>query len=234
MPYYVFAIGGTGARCLESLLYLCAMGRGPEKLHPIIVDPDSGNGNLNRTKELLINYKDIRDKIINPTPGSLFYTDVIYKETDLGPDILDDMPNYYNPNEGLTEGKNTLSHFIGYNTELAETDARYLAELFYGNDEMDMDMKQGYRGIPSIGSILMTNIQDANIWKVITSRLIADPNSKVFIFASVFGGTGASGYPVISKLIKNQAPKARVGGALLLPYFRLPDPQNLIEHREAL
>ena len=46
--------------------------------------------------------------------------------------------------------------------------------------------------------------------------------------------TGASGYPVISQLIKNKAPKAKVGGALLLPYFRLPDPKNLIQQQENL
>jgi hypothetical protein len=31
--YYVFAIGGTGARCLESFIFLCAMGLGPENVH---------------------------------------------------------------------------------------------------------------------------------------------------------------------------------------------------------
>jgi len=229
MPYYVFAIGGTGSRCLESLIYLCAMGLGPKELHPILVDPDSGNGNLNRTKELIIKYKDIRSRINNPDKGSLFYTDVIFEEHETGPDVPTQVPNYFNPNDGLAAGMNTLAHFIDYNNSLQQGDGKYLADLLFSKNELEMDMAQGYRGVPSIGSILMTNIQKHRIWKVLVSSLKADQNSKVFIFASVFGGTGASGYPVISKLIKNGAPDAKVGGALLLPYFRLPDPKNLIQ-----
>jgi hypothetical protein len=234
MPYYVFAIGGTGARCLESLLYLCAMGLGPKELHPILVDPDSGNGNLNRTKELIIRYKEIRSKINNPDKGSLFYTGVLFEEQETGPDVAIQVPNYFNPNTGLEPGMNTLSHFIDYNTRLQQDDGKHLADLLFSKNELEMDMAQGYRGVPSIGSILMTNIQNHKIWDVLVASLKADLESKVFIFASVFGGTGASGYPVISRLIKNGAPNAKVGGALLLPYFRLPDPKNLIQQRESL
>ena len=234
MPYYVFAIGGTGARCLESLLYLCAMGLGPRALHPILVDPDSGNGNLNRTKELIIRYKEIRNKINNPEKGSMFYTDVQFEEKETGPDVRTQIPNFFNPNSDLEPGMNTLAHFIEYNTKLQNDDSKYLADLLFSKDELDMKMDQGYRGVPSIGSILMTNIRKHDIWKVLVSSLKADLESKVFIFASVFGGTGASGYPVISKLIKSGAPDAKVGGALLLPYFRLPDPKILIQQRTNL
>jgi len=229
MPYYVFAIGGTGARCLESLLYLCAMGLGPKELHPILVDPDSGNGNLNRTKELIIRYKDIRKRINNPKQGSLFYTEVQYEEEQTGPDVRTRIPNFFNPNNTLNPGMNTLAHFIEYNTILQGQEGHYLADLLFSRDELNMDMAQGYRGVPSIGSILMTNIRQHAIWNVLVASLRADPESKVFIFASVFGGTGASGYPVISRLIKEGAPDAKVGGSLLLPYFRLPDPRNLIQ-----
>ncbi len=234
MPYYVFAIGGTGSRCLESLIYLCAMGLGPKELHPILVDPDSGNGNLNRTKELIIRYKEIRSKIKNPDKGSLFYTEILFDTQQTGPDVAIHIPNYFNPNNELEPGMNTLSHFIEYNTLLQQNDGKYLADLLFSKNELDMDMAQGYRGVPSIGSILMTNIQKHKIWDVLVSSLKADPDSKVFIFASVFGGTGASGYPVISRLIKNGAPNAKVGGTLILPYFRLPDPKNLIQQRTNL
>jgi len=54
------AIGGSGARCLESLVYLCAMGLGPKKLIPFIIDPDIDNGNLSRTLELISKYQKIR------------------------------------------------------------------------------------------------------------------------------------------------------------------------------
>lgn len=234
MTYYVFAIGGTGARCLESLIYLCAMGLGPNELHPILVDPDSGNGNLNRTKELIIRYKEIRDKIKNPIPGSLFYTNMLFNEQEKDPDVKTQIPNFFDPNYRLQPGTNTLKHFIDYNNKLQGNDGKYLADLLFSSNEMEMDMAQGYRGVPSIGSMLMSNIEQHKMWKALVSDLKNNSESKVFLFASVFGGTGASGYPVISRLIKNEAPEARVGGALLLPYFRLPDPKNLIQQRENL
>jgi len=74
----------------------------------------------------------------------------------------------------------------------------------------------------------MTNVQKHPFWQVLKAALQNDLDSKVFIFASVFGGTGASGYPVISQLLKMASKTSRIGGALLLPYFKLPDPKNLI------
>ena len=43
---HIIAIGGTGAKFLESLIHLCAAGLGPEKISPIIIDPDTANGNI--------------------------------------------------------------------------------------------------------------------------------------------------------------------------------------------
>lgn len=228
MTYYVFAIGGTGARCLESLVYLCAMGLGPVKIHPILVDPDIGNGNRNRTIELINRYKNIRNQIENPQEGSLFYTDITYEATDAEKDIHKKIPNLFNPNTNLPSGMNTLAHFIEYNTALSNDNKKLLADLLFSNDELNMKMTQGYRGVPSIGSVLMTGIKEYPFWNVFINSLKAETNDKVFIFASVFGGTGASGYPVISQLIKNEVKNSEVGGALILPYFRLRDPQDLL------
>jgi len=232
--YYVFAIGGTGARCLESLVFLCAMGLGPEKLHPIIIDPDLGNGNLNRTRDLIIRYKNVRSQINNPRKGSFFFTDIIYQDTDGVEENRNPIPNIYSPNSGLDIRMNTLRHFIEYNTLLTRDEKVYLADLLFSPAELDMDMEQGYRGIPSIGSVMMTEIERQAFWRVITGDLRANHNHRVFIFASAFGGTGASGYPVISQLIRNDAQNAHVGGALLLPYFTLKDPSVERETRPEL
>jgi len=60
---FVVGIGGTGARVIESMLFLSAAGYGPEELGVIIVDPDSGNGNLDRTLKLISEYQACRAKI---------------------------------------------------------------------------------------------------------------------------------------------------------------------------
>ena len=55
-------IGGTGARCLEAVLHLCAAGAPgmPQRLVPLLVEPDSSNGNLTRTQSLLTWYRQVR------------------------------------------------------------------------------------------------------------------------------------------------------------------------------
>ncbi|MGI6198980.1 MAG: hypothetical protein ACOYIS_07665, partial [Candidatus Cloacimonadaceae bacterium] len=137
--------------------------------------------------------------------------------------------NFFDPNEGIQTGQNTLSHFIKYNTELRRTNYHYLADLLFSEDERNMNMDQGYRGIPSIGSVLMTKVQEQKFWPVIKESMINDKSSKAFIMGSVFGGTGASGYPVISQLLRKSAPNSKIGGVLMLPYFKLQDANNLLE-----
>lgn len=66
-------------------------------------------------------------------------------------------------------------------------------------------------------------------WKSLLPQINADKDAKIFLFASVFGGTGAAGFPTIAKLLKEVLHKdnegncvARIGGALVLPYFQFP------------
>lgn len=235
MTLYTFAIGGTGARCLESLIYLCAMGMGPAKLHPIIVDPDSGNGNGNRTIKLINTYKDIRSRLPHKSqPGSLFYTEIDFQLTDKQTDNKQVIPNIFNPNSCLNGDSVNLAEYLNYNTMPVDSEERRLVDLLFSQDELSMDMKCGYRGIPSIGSVLMTSVEESSSWAALITDLGSNNENRVFIFASVFGGTGASGYPVISRLLRNNAKSSTLGGALLLPYFKLPDPVNLFTERPDL
>ena len=53
---------------------------------------------------------------------------------------------------------------------------------------------------------------------------------KIFLVSSIFGGTGASGFPSIARLLreiikkKNITDGVKIGGALMLPYFSFPKP----------
>src|SRR4051794_26873422 len=50
---FLIGIGGTGARCVEAVLHLCAAGLGPEDLWVGFIDQDADNGNLTDAKDLL-------------------------------------------------------------------------------------------------------------------------------------------------------------------------------------
>src|SRR5687768_3042836 len=57
---YIIAIGGTGARCLESVVYLAAMGLFENPLHLLMIDPDQDNGNVNRTRKVIPMYHELQ------------------------------------------------------------------------------------------------------------------------------------------------------------------------------
>ena len=58
MSFYFISIGGTGAKVMESLIHLCIAGILPEneRLFISAIDPDVGNGNLERTATALNNF----------------------------------------------------------------------------------------------------------------------------------------------------------------------------------
>ena len=63
---FVFGIGGTGSRVIRSLVMLMAAGariQNCDKIVPIIIDPDTQNGDMNRTVELLKTYKHLHDAL---------------------------------------------------------------------------------------------------------------------------------------------------------------------------
>ena len=51
--FFVLGIGGTGMRCIESLIHLCAMGMFDNTdIHLLALDTDKNNGNFSRLKEV--------------------------------------------------------------------------------------------------------------------------------------------------------------------------------------
>ena len=68
-------------------------------------------------------------------------------------------------------------------------------------------------------------------WNKFIQDIDNDPNARVFLAGSIFGGTGASGFPTIARLVKNEledssGENVKLGGALVLPYFYFTFPQN--------
>lgn len=69
---FLFAIGGTGSRVVKALTMLLASGvelRNVDRVVPIIIDPDTSNGDLTRTVDLLKTYKEIREKTFSEESG---------------------------------------------------------------------------------------------------------------------------------------------------------------------
>jgi hypothetical protein len=219
---YLIGIGGTGARVIEAVVNLCAAGLGPDELSMFVVDPDAGNGNLDRTKKLITEYKNCRNKLQKTESCPLFKTDI-----KIPPGEKEFVWEIFSNN------KATLSDFINFtNMKSTNPDLSDFASLLFTENELNEKLDEGFRGHPSIGAVVMSNPpQDKYPFKMLWEEMNDKrPNEiRVFIVGSVFGGTGAAGFPTLGskKLIKfnenakigEKESKVLLGGALVLPYF---------------
>jgi hypothetical protein len=227
MSSYAIAVGGSGARCLESLVHLCAIGLGPEELFVLIIDPDTAHGNTERLRNLITKYQTCREQLTLPKGYRIFNTEIKYSH--------DEIKEYlaWSP----VKSENNLRQYFKYN--LLSTELKHVCDLLYSKSELDLDWDQGFKGRASVGAPVMGRIGaelNERPWHdIITDvkEVISKPrDAKVFVFASIFGGTGASGFPTIGKILREKSMDEQwpgkehlfLGGALLLPYFsfRIP------------
>lgn len=216
MAYYFLSIGGSGAKVMESLLHLTIAGILPERTEPLkifSIDPDTGNGNLDRMSTTLHNFEQFQNlKVGNDT--NLFQNKISIVK-----------PYPWNP----TRHDTTLDDMMAY-PMYREKPIGDLYEILFTEKERNTKLNQGFRGHPAIGAAVLAqnyvlmNEEDTQ-WNNLFKNIEQDSHNgvKIFIAGSVFGGTGASGLPTVSRLLRNQFEgkgiKFSIGGAFILPYF---------------
>src|SRR5690349_4020574 len=124
---FVLAFGGTGARCMEAVLYLIASGSIREPMHLLLIDPDETNGNVRNTIEQLRRFQAVQGHSRGPMSGSapgFFRTPV---NDGLGPES----GVWTNPQPN-TQFR-TLMHYSALGS--AE---RGLLQLLYDEDDLDL------------------------------------------------------------------------------------------------
>ena len=228
MAYYAIGIGGTGAKCLEALIHLAASGMMPDgDLYVLFVDPDTANGSLDSAQRALRCYMDLKDAV-NLGDSTLLKTKIVSAERSV-----------WSPFEDKAE--QSLGQFFMYNKLNAAEGGKLnvaarLFEVLYSKQERETPLEIGFRGHPSIGSAVMAKtakLGEAEPWRTFRQQIGHDPEPKVFLAGSIFGGTGAAGFPTIARLISNALSEinaqeqATLGGALVLPYFHFVSPDNL-------
>lgn len=219
MGYYAIGIGGTGAKYIESLIHLAAAGMIPDDndLYILFVDPDTANGCLERSVVTLNRYQNFNKN------------DQLKQKSVLRTKILSADPIFWTPFKD--QARPRLSDFFDYYGLSGSGDknrvAAHLFDVLYSNTERSATLDKGFRGHPSIGASVMAQtvaLEDDEPWATFGALIAKDTDPKVFLAGSIFGGTGASGFPTIAQLLKNQFKGHRdknvqIGGALVLPYF---------------
>ena len=231
MKNYIIGIGGTGAKCLEHLLHCCSAGLGPENLWAGMVDQDEANGNVSRTKILLNKYTNLRNSLRNESKHDLASKSNLFKTH-----ISSNTDAVWLP---MKDANPTLEDLIKYN--LLKPEVKGLMDCLYDPEELKLNLSEGFRARPNIGAaaILSTTANEDDIfWSQIYKAIDAARGGeevRVFIISSIFGGTGASGFPNIARRIrqiqkdKNVSSNFHLGGALMLPYFNYEVPDENME-----
>ena len=221
---FLFGIGGTGSRVVKSVAMLMASGiklsNNFDTLVPILIDPDTANGDLNRTKDILRVYQSIRAKINKPNE---FFGQDIKTVNELAQDVSDTRPDYFQFNiKGTHDSK--FKDYIGYNS-LEENDRNFI-DLLYSDKNLNSDLDIGFKGNPHMGSIVLNQFTRSEDFKKFAHAFA--PGDAIFIVNSIFGGTGAAGFPLLLKTLRYkdldlpnsiQIRNAPIGGTTFLPYF---------------
>ena len=242
---FVIAIGGTGMRCLESFVHLCAIGMFDGKeINILTLDTDQTNGNKGRVEQLIELYNKVkRDEGVDggSNAGTFFSAKIkLYK-------FFTTYSDQTRKNYGLLSATSTIGL---ENAEQVEQDDKDLANLFLDKDVQEFNLEHGYRAQTHLGSLLMYHGILEAMKHVAENRekaeehecalvdfireLVAQPNARVFVFGSVFGGTGASSIPIIPKALRDASAidgnniidlgRVKFGSTLLTQYFSFPAP----------
>lgn len=222
---YIFGIGGTGSRVIKALTMLfaagCKLDGNFDTVVPIIIDPDTSNGDLNRTKEILKLYQEIRKNIDSPDD---FFTQEVKTVANLvtNPDSItgDGFQFMLNGTAGTK-----FKDFIHYSNMPSED--KLFIDSLYSNSNLESDLDVGFKGNPNMGSIVLNQFTTSNDFAKFGQSF--GPGDAIFIINSIFGGTGAAGFPLLLKSLKNGASipnsalikQAPTGGLTFLPYFKL-------------
>jgi len=224
---YVFGIGGTGSRVIKALTMLLASGvklkNGFDTVVPIIIDPDTANGDLNRTADILVKYQNIYNKIGDN--NNLFGTKI---------STLTELTNHHVSNVSdnfkfsVDGSGQKFGESIDYNG--LDDENKALVDLLFSKENLEADMTVGFKGNPNIGSIVLNKIVGSQEYKEFARSF--NPGDAIFIISSIFGGTGASGFPLLLKNLRQKSTliensdiisKSTIGAITYLPYFKVSD-----------
>ena len=219
---FLIAIGGTGMRCLESFVHLCAAGLFDNHTIEILtLDTDQNNGNKDRVESLIGLYNKVKTNDASNQGGEQRSNTFFSAKLNLYRFFTD----YSTPNRQTLQALASTKNL----TEEQRQDNQDLSDLLFERDSVQQfKLDHGYRAQTHLGSMLMyhgiveaainakkggdsVKTQERELAKYLELLNKHAANARVFVFGSVFGGTGASSIPVIPIAI-SEALKILTGG----------------------
>ena len=226
---FVFCIGGTGIRVMKSITMLMAGGMSTNgyTVVPIILDPHLDLEEKKNLHSLIDNYESIYKQSINNGTSTLNHLEGFFNSEML---TIGELNNQLNDTQQATGSKEKFSSYIDVSNLGTRDINNYLVETLFSTKNLNNPLSVGFKGNPNVGTVVLGDmIEGADWFKAF--KLHCEKDDRVFIISSIFGGTGASGYPLLEKKIRgtNNQPtvkNALMGAVTVLPYFGLKDPSS--------
>ena len=244
MVNYIIAIGGTGAKVLQSVIHLCDCGyfggsrnengnerTGVPMLKLLLIDADSQCGNTTDTESLIRRYNRCHERYNPDGKGAIFRTGIqtVFNLDGNFKDIY-----VISPVIGATNARPiqnfTIRSYLSEEDNSGDLDSTpyNFMKSVYSKLEYERNIQEGFYAHPSIGSLMFTrwlknSPHMADMFQMIRQDA-ASEQVRVFVIASSFGGTGASGFPAVAGAIRSiftelENDRLLISGVFMLPYF---------------
>lgn len=224
---FVFCIGGTGIRVMKSITMLMASGMSTNgyTVVPIILDPHLDLEEKKNLHALIESYKTVYDRSINNGTSTLNHLDGFFcsEMTTIG-----ELNNQLNDTQQATGSHEKFGTYINVAGLGAENINNFLIKTLFSTKNLNSPLSVGFKGNPNVGTVVLGDMIEGADWFT-AFKTHCEKDDRVFIISSIFGGTGASGYPLIEKKIRGSENEPAVknvlmGAATVLPYYGLKDP----------
>lgn len=224
---FVFCIGGTGIRVMKSVTMLMASGMSTNgyTVVPVILDPHLDLEEKKNLHTLIGNYQDIYNKTTNN--GSLNHLDGFFNSEIV---TINELNNQLNDTQQAAGSNERFGSYINVANLATDDINNYFIQTLFSTKNLDSPLSVGFKGNPNVGTVVLGEmIEGADWFKAFKQH--CEKDDRVFIISSIFGGTGASGYPLLEKKIKGADSQPAVKNALMgavtvLPYYGLKDPST--------
>lgn len=224
---FVFCIGGTGIRVMKSIAMLMAGGMDTNGyiVVPIILDPHLDLEEKKNLHSLISSYQDVYSKSVSNGMSTLEHLDGFFNSEIR---TINELNNQTNDNQQIVGSNEKFSSYINMANLGADNINNHLVSMLFSSKSLNNPLSVGFKGNPNIGTVVLGEMIEGADWFK-SFKQHCEQEDRVFIISSIFGGTGASGYPLLEKKIKlaqNEptVKNAIMGAVTVLPYYGLKDP----------
>lgn len=225
---FVFCIGGTGLRVMKSIIMLLSAGYDSKgySMIPILIDPHQDLKEKTQLDDLMDNYMKIYNYVVGQNTNDVSNSLKGYFGTQIAK--YQSLDNEQNPVNTPVSSQLSFDSYLGYGKMPNGDLNHYLVQTLYSETNLNNKLSVGFKGNPNVGTVVLADMIKGADWFGALQRHF-EKDDKIFIISSIFGGTGASGYPLLEKMIRGcealpNIKNALMGAVTVLPYFALEDP----------